>query len=137
MLLVVLNVESFEARDEGVTERFDSIFRLFAGGAFFVVAMPFLGLAGAGRFFDTVGSGGESSVDCTGTEDSRSGEAVRRPCSFLSEAMALTLFTSVSTPFTGVCCPLVGEDGCGVASASCLTGSWEDAVSCGGDWSRI
>lgn len=74
LLLIVLNVGGLDAREEGVTERFDSTLRFFAGGAFFAVAVPFFVFEGAGRFFGTVDSGTAGSVEGTGIEDSRKGE---------------------------------------------------------------
>ena len=77
LLLPVLIMEGFDAREEGVTERLGSTFRFLAGGTFLpvAVAVPFLLLdAGAGRFFDTIGSVSTLSVEGIGTDDSRSGE---------------------------------------------------------------
>ena len=50
-----------------------SSFRFLDGGAFLMVdvAVPFLVLAGAGRFLDDAGSGADASVDGTGTEELR------------------------------------------------------------------
>lgn len=63
LLLAVLKV-GFEAREDGVRDRLGSIFRFFVGGAvFFIVAVPFFVLAGAGRFLGIVGSGVATSVD--------------------------------------------------------------------------
>lgn len=98
LLLPVLKVSGFDVRDDGVTERLGSTLRFLAGGAFFVVvvAVPFFVFDGAGRFFETGGSGAAVSVDGTGTENSRNGEWVRKPCSFFREAMAFKLCASAS-----------------------------------------
>lgn len=91
-------MSGFDAREEGVTERFGSTLRFLAGGAFLVVvvAVPFFVLAGAGLFLGFEGSGTETSVDGTGTDDSRRGECVRNPCSFLSEAIVFKFCVSAS-----------------------------------------
>ena len=75
LVLPVCEAGGFEAREEGVTDRFVSTLRFLAGGAFFVVvAVPFFVLDGTGRFLGIVDSGAAFSVEGTGTDDSRSGE---------------------------------------------------------------
>ena len=64
LLLRFLSAGALEFREDGVTDRFGSTFLFLAGGAFLVVvAMPFFAFDGAGRFFGTVGSGVDISVD--------------------------------------------------------------------------
>lgn len=116
-------VGPFDAREEGVTDLLGSVFRFFEAGAFFiVVAVPFLVFDGAGRFLEAAGCCSVTSVVGTGTDDSRNGDCVRRPCSFFSEATALT-----------VCCSMLrasaGEEGWGVGTASSLIAAGEEATS--------
>lgn len=113
----------FDAREEGVADLLDSNFRFFEGGAFFiVVAVPFLVFDGAGRFLEAACCGSATSVVGTGTDDSRNGDCVRRPCSFFSEATALTVCCSILRESTG-------EEGWGVGTASSLIAAGEEAIS--------
>lgn len=130
LLLLVLNAAGFDDTDEGVADRFDSTLRFFDGGGFLViVAVPFFVLEGAGRFLDAVlCSGADTSVEGTGTDDSRSGDCTRRLCSLLSEAMAFNVELSESP-----CCiddrrASIGEDACGVCTGSCLMLAGEEGM---------
>jgi hypothetical protein len=117
-------VEGFDAREEGVADLLGSTFRFFDGGAFFiVVAVPFF-FDGAGRFLEAAGcdSAAATSVVGTGTEDSRNGDCVLRPCSFFREATALEVCCSILRDSTG-------DDGRGVGTPSSLIAAGEEAIS--------